>query len=120
MIDHLIGRVADDPAVPLVPGLGAAGLGALALILAIGRGRLGRGARGLLRTLQPQHQLDQLLLAQTLKIAAAHECRESAIRLRRKGWVIADPFCRTRIRPFKSKFGSTIPSEKSASFSDGI
>ncbi|HEX2553526.1 MAG TPA: hypothetical protein VHL98_07485, partial [Microvirga sp.] len=39
----------------------------------------------LLRPLQTQHQLDQLFLAQSLKIAPAHQCRESAIRPRRKG-----------------------------------
>src|SRR4051794_33908801 len=39
---------------------------------------LGGGARGLLRPLQAQHQLDQLFLAQTLKIAAAHPALESA------------------------------------------
>ena len=40
MIDHLIGRLADDPAVTLVPGFGTTGLGALALLFAIRRGRL--------------------------------------------------------------------------------
>ena len=81
----LIGVVAERPAVTLVTGLGAAGLGLLALLLAIRGGRLGGGARGLLRSLQPQHQLDQLLLAQTLKIAAAHLTRESANSAPRKG-----------------------------------
>ncbi len=85
VIDHLIGRAADDPAVTLVTGLGSARLGLLPLLLAIRRGRLGGCARRLLRPLQPQHQLDQLFLAQSLKIAPAHEGRESAFHLRRKG-----------------------------------
>ena len=84
VIHHLIGRAADDPAMTLVPGLGSARLGLLPLLLAIGRGRLGGCAGRLLRPLQTQHQLDQLFPAQSLKIAAAHEGRESAFRLRRK------------------------------------
>ena len=85
VIDHLVGRLADDPAVALVTRLGAAGLGLLPLHLAIRRGRLGGCAGGLLRPLQPQPQLDQLFPAQSLKIAPAHQSRESAFRLRRKG-----------------------------------
>jgi hypothetical protein len=38
-----------------------------------------------LRPLQPQHQLNQLFLAQTFKIAAAHTSRESANPSWRKG-----------------------------------
>ena len=41
MLDHLIGRVADDPAVTLVAGLSATGLGLLPLRLAIRGGRFG-------------------------------------------------------------------------------
>src|ERR1700712_2063206 len=78
MVDDLIGIVTHHPAVTFVARLRAAGLGLLAPLLAIRRGRLGGGARGLLRTLQPQHQLDQLLTTQTLKIAATHPTRESA------------------------------------------
>ena len=84
MLHHLVGRIADDPAVTVVPRFGTTGLLALALLLAIGRGRLRRGAGGLLWPLQPQHQLNQLFLAQTLKIVPPHQRRESAIRLRRK------------------------------------
>ncbi len=93
MLHDLVRCVADDPAVALVPGLGTAGLALLPLLLAIGRGWLGRGAGRLLRPLQPQHQLDQLLLAQTLEIAPAHVRRESAIHLRGKrvGCLIAAP-----------------------------
>jgi hypothetical protein len=62
MLDDSIGIVAQHPAVTLVTGLGAAGLGAaglgvLPLLLAIGRGRFGRGARRLLWPLQTQHHL---------------------------------------------------------------
>jgi hypothetical protein len=65
--------------------LGATGLGLIPTLLAIRRGWLGRGARGLLRSLQSQHQLNQLFLAQTLKIAAAHKSKESAKPSSRKG-----------------------------------
>jgi len=41
MLDDRIGIGAQHPAVTLVTGLGAAGLGLLALLLAIRRGRLG-------------------------------------------------------------------------------
>ena len=58
MLDDCVGIIADDAAMALVTGLGAAGLGLRALLLAIGRGRFGRDARGLLWPLQPQHQLD--------------------------------------------------------------
>src|SRR4051812_28635497 len=78
-------RMTDRPAVTLMAGFGPARLGLLALLLAIGRGWLGGGARGLLRSLQPQHQLDQLVLAQTLKLAAPHPTREPAISAPRKG-----------------------------------
>ena len=41
MLDDRIGIIAHDAAVTLVTGLGAAGLGVLALLLAVRRGRLG-------------------------------------------------------------------------------
>src|SRR3954467_1452318 len=85
MRDHLIGSLTDRPAVTLMAGFGPARLGLLALLLAIGRGRLGGGARGLLRSLQPQHQLDQFFLAQTLTLAPPHPTREPAISAPRKG-----------------------------------
>src|SRR4051812_7528073 len=72
----------------LMTGLGSAGLGLLPLLLPVRRGRLGGGARGLLGPLQTQHQLDQLVLAQTLKFAAPHPVLESAKTPSLKGWVI--------------------------------
>jgi hypothetical protein len=78
MLDHCVGIGAQHPAVTLVAGLGAAGLGLLPLLLAVGRGRLGRGARGLLWPLQPQHQLDQLLAAQPFQFASTPPTKESA------------------------------------------
>src|SRR4051812_48124030 len=78
MLDHLIRRGADDPAVTFMSRLGATGFGLIPTLLAIRRGRLRGCARGLRRPLQPQHQFDQLFLAQTLKIAATHDTRESA------------------------------------------
>ena len=41
MLDDCVGIIAQHPAVTLVTGLGAAGLGLRALLLAIGRGRFG-------------------------------------------------------------------------------
>src|SRR3954453_4814060 len=85
VLDDRIGRLAHHSAVALVAGLGSARLGFLPLILAIRRGRLGGGARGLLRPLQAQHQLDQLFLAQTLKLATTHPALESAKTANLKG-----------------------------------
>src|SRR3954463_1891573 len=76
--DRQASCVSPDPAVARVPRLGATRLRALTLLLAIRRGRLGGGARGLLRPLQAQHQLDQLFLAQALKLNTTHPALESA------------------------------------------
>src|SRR3954451_16926163 len=78
VLEDRIGRLAHHSAVALVAGLASARLGVLPLILAIRRRRLGGGARGLLRPLQAQHQLDPLFLAQTLKLATTHPALESA------------------------------------------
>jgi len=48
----------------LMPGPGPAGLRVLAPLLPIGRRRLRGIARRLLRALQPQHHLDQIVLAE--------------------------------------------------------
>src|SRR4051812_47493817 len=73
-----------------VPRLGPAGAGLLAAFLAVRGGRLGGGARGLLRALQPQHQLDQFVLAQAFEIGASHDGRESASSVPRKGGAPAE------------------------------
>jgi hypothetical protein len=85
MVDEAIHIRAHGAAVAFMPRLGATGLSLIPPLLAIGRGRLGGCARGLLRPLQPQHQLDQLFLARTFKIAAARTSRESANPASRKG-----------------------------------
>lgn len=77
--------IAQGSTVALVARLGASGLGALAPLLPVRRGRLGGCARRLLRPLQPQHQLDQLRLAQALKLVPLHARIESANPLPRKG-----------------------------------
>src|SRR5918994_3429522 len=85
MIDDPIRRLAQPSALPLMTRLGTARFRPLLLLLAIRRGRFGGGARGLLWPLHPQHQIDQLGLAQTLKLVPAHPDRESAKPIRRKG-----------------------------------
>ena len=55
VIDDLVGILRDDAAVALVAGLGATRAGLLAPLFAVGRGRLGRGARRFGRALQLQH-----------------------------------------------------------------
>src|SRR4051812_50006785 len=74
-----------------VPRLGPAGAGLLAAFLAVRGGRLGGGARGLLRALQPEHQLDQFVLAQAFEIGASHDGRESASSVPRKGGARTEP-----------------------------
>jgi hypothetical protein len=83
--DPLGDIVAQWPAVARVARLGASRLGALAPFFPVRRRRLGGCARGLLRPLQPQHQLDQLRLAQPLKRIPLHARIESANPLPRKG-----------------------------------
>lgn len=85
MLDDRVRILAHHSAVALVTRLDAAGLGLLAPLLAIRRRRLRRCARGFVRALQPQHQLDQFLAAQPLKIAPAHPTRESVKSDPRKG-----------------------------------
>lgn len=63
MIDDGIGILAHHAALALVPGLDTARLRLLASLLAVGRRRLRRRPRGLLRALQSQHHLDQLFAA---------------------------------------------------------
>ena len=78
MLHHLIRIRGRRPRVTLMPGLRPVGTGLLPPLLA-NRGRwFCRGARGLLRPVQLQHQLDRLLLAQALQVTVAHPDRESA------------------------------------------
>ena len=77
MIDDPIRLVAQGSAVTLMAWLCSAGLRGLALLLPIGRRRLRRGARRLLRPLQAQHQINQLRLAQALELIATHPRIES-------------------------------------------
>lgn len=77
VIDVRIGIAARHAAVAFVPGLGPTRLGVLPPFLTVHRRRLRGGARGLLRTLQPQHQLNQFLLAQAFKLRSSHSTRES-------------------------------------------
>ncbi len=100
VVDDRVGIIGDDAAVALVAGLRAAGAGLLAPLLAIGRGRLGRRARRLGRALQLQHQLDQFVLAQALKITAAHATTESAFITPRKPSLHHDPI---RLEPLASQ-----------------
>ena len=85
MIDDRVGIIAHHAAMALVAGLGPARSGLLAPLFAVCGGRLRGRARGLVRTLQTQHQLDQFLPAQPLKIAAPHPTKESAKPDPRKG-----------------------------------
>ena len=70
--------------VAFMPRLGAAGLGVLALLFAIGRRRLRGIARGLLRPLKPQDQFDQLLFRKALQLVANYLNFESSRRKLRK------------------------------------
>jgi hypothetical protein len=85
MIDDAVGLLTERPAVAFMPRLGASRLGVLAPRLWVRGRRLGRGARGLLWPLQPQHQLDQLRLAQPLQLVSLHARIESALPPRCKG-----------------------------------
>ena len=55
VVDDHVGILGGDAAVALVTGLGTAGAGLLAPLLAVGGGRLGRPARRFGRALQFQH-----------------------------------------------------------------
>jgi hypothetical protein len=90
VLDDPIGILGKGAAVAFVPRLGPAGAGLLAAFLAVRGGRLGGGARGLLRALQPEHQLDQFVLAQAFEIGASHDARESASSVPRKGGARAE------------------------------
>jgi hypothetical protein len=63
VVAELVGIVGKTPIVRLVPGLRPAGPRVLPPYLLVRRGRLRGGARGFLRSLQLQHQIDQFVLA---------------------------------------------------------
>jgi len=96
MILKGVGIFAEAARVTFMPGLGAAGLGVLALLLAIGGRRLRGSARRLVRALQTQHHLDQFVLAEPLQVIAIHPILESAnVRARKsrpvrgkRAWVV--------------------------------
>jgi hypothetical protein len=79
MIDEAIEILAHRAAVTLVARLGATRLRLIPTLLAIARRRLRRRPRRLLRTLHPQHQIDQFFLRQTLQINAIHIHMDSGI-----------------------------------------
>ena len=88
MIDDRVGIVAHHTAMALVAELGPARFGLLAPLFAVCSGRLRGRARGLVRTLQTQHQLDQFLAAQPLKIAAPILRRNQRNPTGARAWVI--------------------------------
>jgi hypothetical protein len=63
----------------LMTKLAAPGLCLIPPLLAVSRGRLRRGPRGLRRPLHPQHQIDQFFLRKTLQIPTIHDPMDSAI-----------------------------------------
>src|SRR5665213_858067 len=63
MVSKLVRIVRQSAAVRFMSGLRPARTRILPRFLLVGRRRLGRGARILVRTLKPQHQIDQLLFA---------------------------------------------------------
>ena len=77
MVFVSIGRFGQNAGVPLMAGLGAARPRTFPLRLPVRRRRLRRGARGLVRALHPQHQLDQLGLRKPFEILAIHGQDES-------------------------------------------
>ncbi len=85
MIHDPVGLLAHHAAVAFMARLRATRPRRLASFLAICRRRLGGCARRLGWTLKPQHQLDELFLAQALKIDSPHPPLESAIPSARKG-----------------------------------
>jgi len=85
VVEKFVGIVRKPPVVRLMSSLRPARTRILALLLLVRRRRLGRRARILVRPLQTQHQLDQLLFAQLLQITAVHAAMDSDIAPPRKG-----------------------------------
>ena len=85
VIADFVGIVGQPTVVRLMPGLRPARTGVLALCLLVRGRRLGRIARGFIRSLQLDHQLNQLVLAQPLQISAIHALMNLEIGLPGKG-----------------------------------
>ena len=73
VVTNFVGIFGKTAVMWLVPGLRPARTGVLALLLLIRRWRLRRSARRFLRSLQPQNQINQLVLAQPLQISPVHK-----------------------------------------------
>src|SRR5665647_1404410 len=69
----------------LMPGLRATGTGVLPPFLPVRRGRLRRSPRRLVRPLELENQLDQLLTAHALQISPIHPDMDSEIANQGKG-----------------------------------
>ena len=88
IITHRVRRLTKRAEMALVARLAPARLRILPALLAVKRGRQRRSMRRLLRALQLQNQINQLILAQPLQISAFHASMDSGIRTFGKGWVI--------------------------------
>jgi hypothetical protein len=102
MVHGAVEILAQIAAVTLVARLGATGPGLVPLSLAIRRWRLGRRARRLRWLLKTQHQLDQLALAQKLKIGPAHAILNQRSRCAARGWVITSSWIGFRAAGLRS------------------
>lgn len=85
VVDDPVGILGEDATVAVMARLGSARARLLPPFFAISRRRFGRGPRRLCRPLKLQHQFDQLVLAQALKINPSHDGMESAFGPQRKG-----------------------------------
>ena len=85
MIFESVRRAAEFSRMPFMSGLRPAGRRIFPLLLAVGRRRFRGRARGLVRPLHPQHQIDQLFLGKAFQISAIHPRIESPNELCRKG-----------------------------------
>ena len=85
VIAEFVGIVGQPTIVRLMPGLRPARTGVLALGLLVCGRRLGRSPRRFIRSLQLQHKINQLVLAQALQISPFHARMDSEIALRGKG-----------------------------------
>jgi len=79
VVAKFVGIIRQPPVVRFMSRLRPARSSVLALLLLVRRRRLGRRARILVRPLEKQHQLDQLLFAQVLQITAVHRPMDSDI-----------------------------------------